>query len=546
MTTQVKFRRGTTAQNQSFKGTEGELTVDLGKKTVRVHDGITVGGYPLALEEDIDILLSKESAASIYITPASTQSLIDEAAFAGINAGDGITFVSGQVAVNAGDGITFVSGQVAVNAGDGLTVVSGQVAVNAGDGITFVSGRTTVNNSIARVSTLAAYITQTSADLAYTPNSIGNNFITPEFYGAVGDIITDDTAAVQAAFDSGKIVFLNSFYRTTSPIAITLNSARRSLAVYGGGKQQSGFYITHSDVGLDIKLSDASAPIGQFNQDVVFRDFAVVSNGAYAAGTGIKISGQPGIGSSEPAIRFDNIAVKPISTAHYFNTGMRLSNVRNGTISNCDVFGYWGNYTGIGIELAAVGSAAPVHMHITDCNISHYNYGIRILPANVGLTTSDYQGVHLRGNNIIAVNYGILAQNSDNQSDQLMITENHCNFRISGIHVEGWKRVFVTDNFCLAYGTIPASTAHGILLTTTGINSIYGFVSNNCVDFSSPTNASSDERGIRVLQGSGGATRVFLTNNMVISADTQYEVPANNILTTSAVAVIGGVNNYSA
>jgi len=39
---------------------------------------------------------------------------------------------------------------------------------------------------------------------------------------------------------------------------------------------------------------------------------------------------------------------------------------------------------------------------------------------------------------------------------------------------------------------------------------------------------------------------VFLTNNMVISADTQYEVPANNILTTSAVAVIGGVNNYSA
>jgi len=404
----------------------------------------------------------------------------------------------------------------------------------------------TIEVSGPLVPSIFSIITREKGDARYTPNSIGNNFITPEFYGAVGDIITDDTAAVQAAFDSGKIVFLNSFYRTTSPIAITLNSARRSLAVYGGGKQQSGFYITHSDVGLDIKLSDASAPIGQFNQDVVFRDFAVVSNGAYAAGTGIKISGQPGIGSSEPAIRFDNIAVKPISTAHYFNIGIRLSNVRNGTISNCDVFGYWGNYTGIGIELAAVGSAAPVHMHITDCNISHYNYGIRILPANVGLTTSDYQGVHLRGNNIIAVNYGILAQNSDNQSDQLMITENHCNFRISGIHVEGWKRVFVTDNFCLAYGTIPASTAHGILLTTTGINSIYGFVSNNCVDFSSPTNASSDERGIRVLQGSGGATRVFLTNNMVISADTQYEVPANNILTTSAVAVIGGVNNYSA
>lgn len=43
--TQVKRRRGTTAENDAFTGAEGEITVDLTKKELRVHDGIQQGGY---------------------------------------------------------------------------------------------------------------------------------------------------------------------------------------------------------------------------------------------------------------------------------------------------------------------------------------------------------------------------------------------------------------------------------------------------------------------------------------------------------------------
>jgi len=50
MPKQVKLRRGTTAQHATFTGAAGELTVDTTKKTVVVHDGITAGGCPLALE----------------------------------------------------------------------------------------------------------------------------------------------------------------------------------------------------------------------------------------------------------------------------------------------------------------------------------------------------------------------------------------------------------------------------------------------------------------------------------------------------------------
>lgn len=55
MATQVQRRRGTTAQYNigspnGFKGAVGELTVDTDLHTVRVHDGTTVGGYPLIVK----------------------------------------------------------------------------------------------------------------------------------------------------------------------------------------------------------------------------------------------------------------------------------------------------------------------------------------------------------------------------------------------------------------------------------------------------------------------------------------------------------------
>ena len=42
--------RGSTAANDKYLGNAGQLTVDLGKFTIRVHDGSTVGGHPLAKE----------------------------------------------------------------------------------------------------------------------------------------------------------------------------------------------------------------------------------------------------------------------------------------------------------------------------------------------------------------------------------------------------------------------------------------------------------------------------------------------------------------
>ena len=47
MTTQVQFRKGTTAEHALFTGANAEITVDTEKKTAVVHDGSDVGGFEL-------------------------------------------------------------------------------------------------------------------------------------------------------------------------------------------------------------------------------------------------------------------------------------------------------------------------------------------------------------------------------------------------------------------------------------------------------------------------------------------------------------------
>lgn len=48
MATQVQLRRGTSAENDAFTGALGEVTVDTTNNTLRVHDGSTAGGFPVA------------------------------------------------------------------------------------------------------------------------------------------------------------------------------------------------------------------------------------------------------------------------------------------------------------------------------------------------------------------------------------------------------------------------------------------------------------------------------------------------------------------
>ena len=71
MSTQVQFRRGTSAETATFTGANGEVTVDTVKHTCVVHDATQAGGYPLLREDGTNAAFSLGSLSSCALKFAS-------------------------------------------------------------------------------------------------------------------------------------------------------------------------------------------------------------------------------------------------------------------------------------------------------------------------------------------------------------------------------------------------------------------------------------------------------------------------------------------
>lgn len=67
----LQFRRGTTAELDAITGAEGELFVDLDTDTVRVHDGVTLGGVTLVNQTSLNTKVN--SVGNNYVNNAITR-----------------------------------------------------------------------------------------------------------------------------------------------------------------------------------------------------------------------------------------------------------------------------------------------------------------------------------------------------------------------------------------------------------------------------------------------------------------------------------------
>ena len=120
MATQVQFRRGTTAEHQTFKGADGEVTVDTSLKTVVIHDALTNGGFPVLRQDASNSQLERGSTSSCALKFAGDPNtgLISPAS-------DEIALVTGgstRLTIDANGAATF-SGNVQVTGS--LTVTGG-------------------------------------------------------------------------------------------------------------------------------------------------------------------------------------------------------------------------------------------------------------------------------------------------------------------------------------------------------------------------------------------------------------------------------------
>jgi hypothetical protein len=148
MSIEIKFRRGTSTEHNSFTGANGEITVDTTIKTLRVHDGVTAGGIRLAKFSDLSDAANLEYVTT-NIVPASNVSLdlgTSERAWRDLYlSGNTITLGDSTISTDAGsvsfqdtDGQQVQISASTVKLGSGNTAIilgssSGNLSINGGD-----------------------------------------------------------------------------------------------------------------------------------------------------------------------------------------------------------------------------------------------------------------------------------------------------------------------------------------------------------------------------------------------------------------------------
>ena len=165
MSTEVKFRRGTTAQHSTFTGALGELTVDTDRDEPVIHDAVLAGGHRVpgakAIQNEEVVYATDTGVADAYaIAPSPAISAYVEGqrfAFKAANANTGASTlaVSGLAtkSIKKTDGATdlasgdIAASQVVVVVFDGTNFQITSAAGAAGGGITLGTEQSTSSGS---------------------------------------------------------------------------------------------------------------------------------------------------------------------------------------------------------------------------------------------------------------------------------------------------------------------------------------------------------------------------------------------------------------
>ena len=97
MAKQLQLRKGTATEHNTFTGADGEVTVDTTNKTLRVHDGSTVGGTVLAKVSELPSLVPQATETVAGKAKIATTAI----AQAGVNDADFLTAKKLRGALNA-------------------------------------------------------------------------------------------------------------------------------------------------------------------------------------------------------------------------------------------------------------------------------------------------------------------------------------------------------------------------------------------------------------------------------------------------------------
>ena len=328
MATQVQLRRGTSSENDSFTGAQGELTFDTTNKRVRVHDGATAGGFELKTENSSGDTLFADGEKAIFgagsdlqIYHDGTQSIIHDA-------GTGNLRIKGtDITIQDADGNGFIS---MIDGGAGGTVflkhLGSNVLTTTSTGIDVTgtvtadsfqadSGNTNYNLLARNSSNVAAYIQNGGSGPVLEARSGNMSAGQGDLHLQVannGDIsFYDDTGTTPKFF----------WDASAESLGIGTSSPSRTLDIEATA---ASVEINSTAGGANLYLTSVTGNLSRIRWNGL-ASFAIRDDNAASDRLVIDTSGNVGIGTSSPGYRLD---------LGIISNGTTAFNVTNGSNSN--------------------------------------------------------------------------------------------------------------------------------------------------------------------------------------------------------------------
>lgn len=297
--------------------------------------------------------------------------------------------------------------------------------------------------SLSRVSAVAAgriteFVRQTGG------TALGGGWVPgeaprPEHFGAIGNGVTSDTAAIQAWL---SYVIANGLdavipardYLLDGPVSVSFSNKQFSLT--GCGIGASRFIVTGTGGGLLMNATDRAS---QFTG----RDFSVIARGI-SRGTGLRFSLVPGGNQHQRSVVLDNVEAKGDSiSSDCFDKFIDLSGNWRPLVRGCVVGGPFG--PGISDDLS---DASPMFVATAGLVIDHcYDPSVEnchIWSAATGISAIGTDQEALRLTNTVINGVRVALDFYRTTREPIIWIDNcHWNYRDDGLKIDGARLVII-------------------------------------------------------------------------------------------------------